>query len=1728
MNNRTNPNFSLRKLLLTALVAGPLATLPAPLWALPSVTTGTGGNLTTSSGVSVSQVSATSINVTAPDKGVLSWNGFGNVAQPFNNGDTINFFQPTAASSVLNVVTGGFYSNGGTVDATFASTLNGTIAGNGNVYFLNPNGLTIGATAQINVGGFYASTVGETLPGANFGINGALTFTGATTATQALTVTNGANLQAVGTGLNIKLYGRGVNVQGGNFYGNVSLASNGASTTLGSTAAVTVNSVAGSGGSLSITTAGGSAVLSGGGALFASVPTVTYTASPGTTASSTATINTTTTAGTGGRLTSAIVGLAGGTGYTAAPTVTVTDGISTYTTTATVAGGAVTGVTLPVYSTTANQTTVAGSITIDTKGSSSNGGVATGASTVFANGSGTRVSVDAGTGTSAGNVFLGNGAFAGLSANGNNVTLLEASGAGGLTLSTSSINGNFTLNAGNANVGMASGATIGVGGSIALATSGDTLTFAGTGNLTFASLSSGSTTTITTNGDVTLPNAGRAAFSLPSASVGAAPQGGTNATAPTFNAAQTAGLAISAGGVLTVTSQASGTGYTSAPNYTISALGYPDVSVPTTIAANAVNGIAATTLPDVFTTPTATTATLANIYAVPSNATVSVTTSPGTNAVVTLNNTGTYSSGQINNVNAFTIGTAGAGYTAAPTVTVTAPNGTTQTFSTTIDGTGAVTGVLLGTSVATFSQGRTLSVTTSGGKITSGVINAGSTVTLNAAGDIIVGGISAPGSALSITSSGGSFSSNFFRSGTNTTLVAQGNINLGAVYGATGGTQTITSRAGNITVGEIANTGASLSLVSTAGTLTASSLITSRTSSALSLTAANSIALPRTAVTTLNVTSTAGSITQTGAITQNQATVASSAANTSKSTFSATGDITLTNTANDFNLIVLQGGANSTAGFSVVDSTSILLAGGTSVRAPATTTTSITSGAGGGTGWIALGTIGRDSADTMNINTADSISISNNLSLTANTAGAFGTGVVTNNNNPALGALSAAINTFANNIYVFGTVTANTNSNNNVLLGTPGLGNLANYSWGGINGNVGSSAVAGQSTFTVNENTTLNLGALTAATLNASSINANIVNTAGALTVGTAVLSAGAIFSPNNITLSSTSNQVTQINLINANNVDITTGAAGAGTTVTAGSTTLNGKSVLGNLVVTEVNGKNLTINSAGAGSFNNVGFNASGNVAITAPGSVTLQNATNSGTGTVSVDFAVGTTGVISLGSGIALNSSGLVSLTATGTSGRIVDSAPNVFISGPVDFRSSNDIAITRTGHSIGPVSLRSGTAGGTPSSADITYTEGGTANLNVVLVNSGAGTVDGNLKVVSTGGSIIQTTTTGTLNVPSGASSTNTASFQAAGGVTLSNPAATNSVLAPITISAVTDSSVLQGANVRLGNTSVTGGGIIVDTSASGAATITQTTGSSIFSFGATGLKSGGGAIAVGNSGNNFGALSVASAGGNVSLAEVGTMNLASVVTGAGNFTVNAGSVIETGNVVTFASGAPVSGLNVGGTATFTAGASGVTLTSTNTSIGTGGITITTTGNVSLTDSALTTRLGTGTSIGGSLTVRNTNAGPNSSITDNGAGNLTVGGNVLFDLVNGNVAISGANNTFGAVGFRANTVAISENTTLNLNGGSVASGPVTLSSNGDIITSGLGPLTFAGAATSLTLSAGGNITISNAATFVSNGLTFLARGAVDLSALSIIGNLNGRTPTNLGAASYKTPSP
>jgi len=270
----------------------------------------------------------------------------------------------------------------------------------------------------------------------------------------------------------------------------------------------------------------------------------------------------------------------------------------------------------------------------------------------------------------------------------------------------------------------------------------------------------------------------------------------------------------------------------------------------------------------------------------------------------------------------------------------------------------------------------------------------------------------------------------------------------------------------------------------------------------------------------------------------------------------------------------------------------------------------------------------------------------------------------------------------------------------------------------------------------------------------------------------------------------------------------------------------------------------------------------------------------------------------------------------------------------------------------------------------------------------------------------------------------------------------------------------------------------------------------------------------------------------AGANIALTEGGTININSVNAGTGGLTVGGNITLtsENGSIIQTATGTGITGgaqANASSAINLTAANGNITLTGTNLSNG-APIKLSTNGNVAFTDTAaVATRLASGTSVAGTATLRNTSG--TATLSDI-SGGLLLSGTVLVDMTGaaatGNINITGSGNSFGAFQFRANTVTIAEDKTLNIAAGSLATGVANLSSLADIITTGAGSSIFSGGATSLTLSAGGNITITNPIA-VANGLTFRALGAVDLSALSMA-NLNGKTPTNLGAASYKAPQP
>ena len=1474
MNNKLNNNFSLRKLLLTALVAGPLATLPAPLWALPDTAS---TNLTTSAGVTT-QVVGSTLNVTSPDKAVLTWQVFGNTGSTINNGEVINYFLPSPSSSVLNSVSGG-----GT------TTISGSIISNGNVYVLNPAGIVISPTAQVNTGGFYASTVAE--PSGFFGINGTLSFAGTSTAnvivqgTGTTSGTDAATIQAVGSGNNIYLVGNAVDIQGGKFFGNLFVRSSstanplaGVSTQIGSTGPVSVNLVGTPlvGGGLNIATNGGNARLTG-----------------------------------------------------ATGTLTIAPSVS--------------GTT--------------GAVVVNTSGQSVNGSISQGAAAFTASTSGAVVTLNAGTGTTGGNITLANVDFLTVGSTGNNIALTDTNN--GITLQSTNAAGTLAVTTGptpntqtsTGSILTATGATHTVGGSISLApVAGSTVSFTGTGNLTFAAIGTTSTLTVVSTGDITLP-------------------------------------ALTTTSTMTLTSSG---GQITATNITSSTL---NITASSSAGNITVNG------------------------AVQSN-TTSITT--------------------VGNIN--------------------------------------ITGSLR------ISNG-TSNVTASGGSITLGSLTSSSTVNVTAsAGSITAGAISASANPLVITANNGTVTATGATAATNSLTVSGGTISMGAI--STNSALTLTASTGTISLTSLSTSStATISAPSSNGTISFTGTITSTTSNVagsntlrpVTLTSGGSITVPTTSAPLLNVTSTTGSISQSGAITSATTGTAGSTA-----TFTAAGDIALSNVANDFTNLSLKGGASASSGATVSDANGVVLTTGNYAGVTSVTTTA---------GSITLGAA-----------SIDVLGFGNTLTLTANGAG-------------------GSIGTNANNVTAFGNVSLNTVGS--ASLGSNIFGNAANYQFGQIQGTV-------TGALNVTENTTLNLGKITAGSLDARSLSGEIINT-GALTVtGSVIVAANSIFSPGNVTLNNTGNVLSGTVFIgNAKDFALTNTV---NTTVTAGTALVNGKAVTGSATVTVTGaGRTLTMNTGVGGDYTNVGFNASGNVSVTDANGFTLQNATNTGSGTVLLTTGVGGNGPIVLGSGIALGSTGLTTVTSTGLTAGISDSAPNVRIFGPVNFTSDNSISITNSGHSLGAVGLVTTAANGVNGTSNVTYTEGGTANLANVSVGSGA--FPGSLTVVSTGGNV-QQAVGGTITALNTVIASNVSFTSSTGSVTLGN--AGNTFTSAVAISAVGNSSInvsTIASPLTLNNVVVSAGTFAATAGNAAGNTISQLAGSSAKIFGNSSFTTQGNKITLTNTGNNFGGVTLdstnvgaAALGADVAITEAGTLNFLSVKSGTNGklaATSEKASIIQSGTA----------GLIVGGTTALTAADAGIALntaTTSNTFGGANGITITTAGNVSIQDANATTTIAGGTTIGGTLTVKNTQG---SGKIQDSPGNLTVNGNVLFDTTTNaasSVSIGSSNATLGAIQFRSGAVTIVENATLNIAAGSVASGAVSLTSSGNIVTSGSGGGTFQ---STLALNASGTITITNPI-FVNgaggSGLTFRSLSAVDLSALSLAGNLNSIAPTNLGASSYKAPSP
>ena len=118
-----------------------------------------GGRIVAGGGTIEAGPSMTNV-ATSADRTIIDWSTFS-----IGAGEAVSFAQPSAASAVLNRVTGGTISD-----------IQGALRSNGEVFLLNPNGVIIGRDATIDAAGFVASTL--SVDAADFLDGGDMTFTG--------------------------------------------------------------------------------------------------------------------------------------------------------------------------------------------------------------------------------------------------------------------------------------------------------------------------------------------------------------------------------------------------------------------------------------------------------------------------------------------------------------------------------------------------------------------------------------------------------------------------------------------------------------------------------------------------------------------------------------------------------------------------------------------------------------------------------------------------------------------------------------------------------------------------------------------------------------------------------------------------------------------------------------------------------------------------------------------------------------------------------------------------------------------------------------------------------------------------------------------------------------------------------------------------------------------------------------------------------------------------------------------------------------------------------------------------------------------------------------------------------------------------------------------------------------------------------------------------------------
>ncbi|MCP5145320.1 MAG: filamentous hemagglutinin N-terminal domain-containing protein [Gammaproteobacteria bacterium] len=138
MHRRTIRNFAPRRTLCSRLVAGALG-----LFCSTGALANPQGGQVVSGSAQFATPNATTLEISNSPNAIINWNSFS-----IGQHETTRFLQESAASAVLNRVTGGD-----------PSEILGQMVSNGRVFLLNPNGVLIGQNATIDTAGLIMSTL---------------------------------------------------------------------------------------------------------------------------------------------------------------------------------------------------------------------------------------------------------------------------------------------------------------------------------------------------------------------------------------------------------------------------------------------------------------------------------------------------------------------------------------------------------------------------------------------------------------------------------------------------------------------------------------------------------------------------------------------------------------------------------------------------------------------------------------------------------------------------------------------------------------------------------------------------------------------------------------------------------------------------------------------------------------------------------------------------------------------------------------------------------------------------------------------------------------------------------------------------------------------------------------------------------------------------------------------------------------------------------------------------------------------------------------------------------------------------------------------------------------------------------------------------------------------------------------------------------------------------------